>query len=69
MATIIEVQDTKIEHLSECAEKVLKYSSKLMKCLEELEERSGEHYMERYGKRRRREGMREFDNEEYPRYY
>ena len=36
MATIIEVQDQKIEHLSEYAEKVLKYGGKLMQCLEEI---------------------------------
>lgn len=62
MASIIEIQDKKIEHLSEYAEKVLRYSTKLMECLEEI----SDGYMERYGKRRRN-GMR--DEEEYPRYY
>lgn len=39
-------------------------------CLSELESKSGEHYMERYGKRRRG-GMRDsdYDDEDYPRYY
>lgn len=43
---------------------------KLMHCLSELESKSGEHYMERYGKRRRG-GMRDsdYDDEDYPRYY
>lgn len=44
---------------------------KLMRCLSELESKSGEHYMERYGKRRRG-GMRDSDyddDEDYPRYY
>ena len=75
MATIIEVQDQKIEHLSEYAEKVLKYGGKLMQCLEELSSKSsyGERsermdkyrdgYMERYGMRKHR------DDEEFVRYY
>lgn len=41
-----------------------------MHCLSELESKSGERYMERYGKRRRG-GMRDsdYDDEDYPRYY
>jgi len=42
-----------------------------MRCLSELESKSGEHYMERYG-RRKRGGMRDSDydeDEDYPRYY
>ena len=38
MATIIEIQETKLHDLTECAEKVLRYGGKLMQCLEELEE-------------------------------
>lgn len=71
MAMIIEIQESKLEHLSECAEQIVKHGKKLVHCLSELEGRSGEHYMERYGKRRR-EGMRdpEYDDyEDYPRYY
>lgn len=47
-----------------------KMRKKLMHCLSELESKSGEHYMERYGKRRRG-GMRDsdYDDEDYPRYY
>lgn len=67
MATIIEIQESKLEHLSECAEKVLKYSGKLMQCLEEVSEGKG--YMEKYGKHRRNR-MRDYDDEEdYQRYY
>lgn len=40
MATIIEMKEGKLEHLSEYAEKILRYSGKLMQCLEELEEKS-----------------------------
>lgn len=80
MATIIEVQDQKIEHLSEYAEKVLKYGGKLMQCLEDITsrhgyserghgdgymERYGNGYMERYGQRRYRKG----DDDEFLRYY
>ena len=69
MATIIEIQESKIDHLSECAEKVVKYGKQLLECLDEV---SGEKYNERYGKGRR-SGFR-YDPEwerkpEYPRYY
>lgn len=49
---------------------IVKHGKKLMHCLSELESKSGEHYMERYGKRRRG-GMRDsdYDDEDYPRYY
>lgn len=69
-ATIIEIQESKFEHLSDCAEQIVKHGKKLMHCLSELESKSGEHYMERYGKRRRG-GMRDsdYDDEDYPRYY
>ena len=40
MATIIEMKEGKLEHLSEYAEKVLRYGGKLMQCIEELEEKS-----------------------------
>lgn len=71
MATIIEVQESKIDHLSEYAEKVVKYGKQLLECVEDL---SGEKYAERYGKGRR-SGYRhdpEWDDmrkPEYPRYY
>lgn len=67
---ISEIQESKFEHLSDCAEQIVKHGKKLMHCLSELESKSGEHYMERYGKRRRG-GMRDsdYDDEDYPRYY
>lgn len=76
MATIIEIQDSKLEHISEYAEKVVKYGKHLLECLEEV---SGEHYAERYGSRRpygfrhheptREDDMRRPYEKEYPRYY
>ena len=69
MATIIEIQESKIDHLSDYAEKVVKYGKHLLECLEEV---SGEKYAERYGKGRR-SGFRhdpEYERDrEYPRYY
>ena len=71
MATIIEVQEGKIDHISEYAEKVVKYGKQLLECIEDL---SGEKYAERYGKGRR-SGYRhdpewdEMRKPEYPRYY
>ena len=40
MATIIEMKEDKLQHLSEYAEKVLRYGGKLMQCLEDLESKS-----------------------------
>jgi Asp-tRNA(Asn)/Glu-tRNA(Gln) amidotransferase C subunit len=60
MATIIEIEDKKVEHLSEYAEKVMKYGKKMMECLEEIEEH-------KYGNRKRMR-MREDEFEDYPRY-
>ena len=69
MATIIEIQDTKLENLSECAEKVLRYGGKLMQCLEEIEGKSK--YNEYYGhdRKQRREKDRWDEEERYNRYY
>ena len=59
MATIIEIQDTKLQNLSEYAEKVLRYGGKLMQCLEDLEGKSKYHEYRgidyRYGDRREKE--------------
>ena len=68
MATIIEIQESKLEHLSDCAEQIVKHGKKLLSCLSELETKSDEHYMEIYGKRKK---MREpeYDEEDYRRYY
>ena len=74
MATIIEVQDSKIEHLSEYAEKVMKYGKKLMECLDEIDSKDG--YSERQGNRGRYgihyggdRKMNRFEEEDYQRYY
>jgi hypothetical protein len=40
MATIIEIQEGKLQHLTDYAEKVLRYGGKLMQCIEELEGKS-----------------------------
>lgn len=62
--------DYRMSKVQACAEQIVKHGKKLMHCLSELESKSGEHYMERYGKRRRG-GMRDsdYDDEDYPRYY
>lgn len=65
MATIIEIQESKFEHLSDCAEEIVKHGKKLLHCLQELETKSEEQYMEKYGRRKK---GRDYD-EEYPRYY
>ena len=71
MATIIEIQESKMDHLVEYAEKVVKYGKQLLECIDGI---SGEKYDERYGKGRR-SGYRhdpEWDEPrkpEYPRYY
>ena len=76
MATIIEIQDSKMQHLTDYAEKVLKYGGKLMQCIEELESGSKSKYNEYYGTdyrggMRYREGeYRRQDDDRYPnRYY
>lgn len=76
MATIVEVQDSKINHLSEYAEKVVKYSKHLLECLNDMSECESEHYAERYGKGRRGGFRHEPDYDDvprkmydYPRYY
>ena len=51
MATIIEIQEDKLHSISEYAEKVLRYSGKLMQCVDELENKSK--YNEYYGKERK----------------
>lgn len=60
MATIIEMQESKLQHLSEYAEKVLRYGGKLMQCLEDLEGKSK--YEEYRGTESRR-----YDKERYER--
>lgn len=62
MATIIEIQEDKVQHLSEYAEKVLRYGGKLMQCIEELEDKSK--FNEYYGHDRKRRGEKEPWNED-----
>lgn len=81
MATIIEIQEGKMQHLTDYAEKVLKYGGKLMQCIEELENSSKSKYNEYYvtdyrggmnyrgGESKRYEKER-WDDDRYPnRYY
>ena len=56
MATIIEIQEGKLQNLSEYAEKVLKYGGKLMQCLDDLDE-SKSKYNEYRGTDYERGGM------------
>lgn len=68
MATIIEMKEGKLEHLSEYAEKVLRYGGKLMQCIEELEGKSK--YNEYRGVDYRYGDKDRWDEERYrPRYY
>ena len=76
MATIIEVQESKLDHISEYAEKVVKYGKHLLECLEEVSEGGSEYYAERYGKGRRGGFRHDPDRDDmrskmydYPRYY
>lgn len=71
MATIIEIQESKMDHLAEYAEKVVKYGKQLLECIDDI---SGEKYDERYGKGRRSGYRRDSEwdeprKPEYPRYY
>ena len=45
MGYIIEISESKVEHLAENAEKMLRYGGKLMQCIDEL--RQGSHMGER----------------------
>lgn len=64
MATIIEVQDTKLENLSECVEKMLGYGNKVMRCIESMQSND---YSEKYG--RRRYPREEYRDPDYNRYF
>lgn len=67
MTKIVEVRE-KVEHLSECAEHIVKYGKKMLECLEELEDKG--QYSERYRMRKydnRHPGR--YDDDEYQRYY
>ncbi len=64
MATIIEVQDTKLENLSECVEKMLSYGNKVMRCIESMQSND---YSEKYG--RRRYPKEDYRDPDYNRYF
>lgn len=70
MAAIVEIENSKIEDLSEYLEKVLKYSGRAMSCLqhlmEEMEEMKEE---EPYKKSKYKKSVRDKDDDEYLRYY
>ena len=69
MATIIEVSESKLECLSQYVEHILKYSGKLMSCLEEMKEDEQRELYSR-NKHRKHRSEPEWDyKEEYPRYY
>jgi hypothetical protein len=68
MATIIEIQESKLQNLEEYAEKVLRYGGKLMQCLEDLEGKSK--YNEYHGTERKRFEKERWGEDYYPnRYY
>ena len=71
MATIVEVENSKMECLSEYLEKMLKYGGKAMSCLERLKEESEEDDEEEHEhkKIRKRRSMKDYDDDEYLRYY
>ena len=69
MATIIEVSESKLECLSEYVEHILKYSGKLMSCLEEMKEKEHEELSAK-AKHYRHKSEPEWDyKQEYSRYY
>ena len=68
MTTIIEIQEDKLQNISECAEKVLRYGGKLMQCIDELENKSK--YNEYYGHDRKHREKEPWGEERFPsRYY
>jgi hypothetical protein len=48
---MIEIDESKVDKMSELAEKMLKYGGKLMSCIEELSEESGMGERGSYGNR------------------
>lgn len=64
MATIIEVQDTKLDNLSEYVEKMINYGGKVMRCIEEMQSKD---YNEKCG--RRRYPREEYRDPDYNRYF
>lgn len=73
MATIVEIEHSKMEGLSEYLEKMLKYGGKAMACLERLREEYEKEEEEEEGYERKRprkkRSMKDYDEDEYLRYY
>ena len=68
MATIIEIQEDKLQCMSEYTEKILRYGGKLMQCIEDMEHKSK--YNEYYGRERKHRDKDPYEEERYPsRYY
>ena len=68
MATIIEIQEDKLQNLADYTEKVLHYGGKLMQCIEDMEHKSK--YNEYYGRERKPHEKERYGEERYPsRYY
>lgn len=65
MATIVEIENSKLEMLSEYIEKMLRYGGKAMSCIERMKEEEEEH---EYRKSKKR-SMRDKEEEEYSRYF
>ena len=51
MGYMIEISDSKVDKMSELAEKMLKYGGKLMQCIEEMSEESNMGHRGGYGMR------------------
>lgn len=51
MGYMIEISESKVDKMSELAEKMLKYGGKLMQCIEEMSEESGMGHRGGYGMR------------------
>lgn len=67
MATIVEIENSKLEMLSEYIEKMLRYGGKAMSCIERMKEEEEEEEHE-YRKSKKR-SMRDKEEEEYSRYF
>lgn len=65
MTTIVEIENSKLEDLSEYVEKMLKYGGKVMACIEHLKEEQEE----LHERSRRKRSVKDHDDEEYLRYY
>lgn len=68
MATIIEIEETELEHLSECLEKMLRIGGKAMSCVEKLKDLESDEDEELPRKTKRRKSIKDQDDE-YLRYY